>query len=70
VLRAIAVMPLTRRATLEAVRRQAQLYRAGTPAALPDLLIAAIGKVGGCGAIVTRDAAGFERIALLPVEAH
>ncbi len=70
ILRAIEVMPLTRRATLEAVRRQAQLYRAGTPAPFPDLLVAAIGKVGGCSTIVTRNTRDFARIGLLHVEAH
>ncbi len=67
---AVEVIPLTRRATLEAVRRQAHLYRAGKPSSLGDLLVAAIAKVGGCDAIVTRDTDDFERVGLLPVERH
>ena len=70
VLRAVEILPLTRRGTLEAVRRQVQLYRTGKPAPLADLLVAAIAKVGGCDAIVTRDKDNFERVGLLPVEAH
>lgn len=66
----IEVLPLTRRATLLAVRRQAALYRAGKPAALADLLIAASAAVGGCEAIVTGDDGDFERIDLLPVEKY
>jgi predicted nucleic acid-binding protein len=66
----VEVLPLTRRATLEAVRREAQLYRSGVPASLSDLFVAAIAKTQGCESIVTRDVRGFERIGLLKVEPH
>ena len=70
VLETVEVLPLTRRATLEAVRRQALLMGRGASSALPDLLAAAIAKVGGCDAIVTRNVRDFERIGLLPVARH
>ncbi len=70
ILSSLEVLPLTRRGSLEAVRRQAALYKVGRPSSLGDLLVAAIAKVGGCDAIVTRDTDDFERVGLLPVEGH
>lgn len=69
-LTALEVLPLTRRGTLVAVRRQSQLYRSGRPAAFADLLIAAVAQVGGCDVIVTRDTEDFSRVGLLRVERH
>jgi len=70
ILSTLEVLPLTRRGTLEAVRRQVHLYKVGKPSSLGDFLVAAIAKVGGCDAIVTRDKDEFERVGLLPVEPH
>lgn len=70
ILSGLVVLPLTRRATQIAVRRQGELFRSGRPAAFADLLIAAIGQAGGCDAIVTRDTGDFGRIGLLKVERH
>jgi predicted nucleic acid-binding protein len=70
ILRTIEVVPLTRRATLLAVRRQAEMYRAGKAAPVPDLLVSAIGKVGGCQEVVTRDTDDFARIGLLRAVSH
>ena len=69
-LRVVEVIPFTRRASLTAARRQAQLYGEGAPAPFPDLFIAAAAKVGGCATIVSRNRADFERIGLLPVIDH
>jgi predicted nucleic acid-binding protein len=70
ILSSLVVLPLTRRATLIAVRRQCELFRSGRSASIADLLIAAIGRAGGCDAIVTRDTGDFGRIGLLKVERH
>jgi len=64
----LEVIPLTRRATLVAVRRQAQLVKAGKPSAVVDLFVAATAAAGGSDLIVTNDADDFDRLGILRVE--
>lgn len=66
----LEVIPLTRRATLAAVRRQAQLVKSGKPSAIADLFVAATAAAGGCDLIVTNDVDDFKRLGLLRVERH